>query len=72
MLGSLYLQLAQPKPAKLWLEKSARIWREMRVPVALEAQRKKELAAVQQDLVDRASSARAAPVYLFSDSSGRR
>ncbi len=49
-LGSLYLQLGQRQSAMEWLEKSARIWQGMTVPAVLEAQRRKELAAVEHDL----------------------
>jgi serine/threonine protein kinase len=49
-LGSLYLRIGQGKSATAWLEKSARIWRGMTVPAALEPQRRKELAAVEHDL----------------------
>jgi hypothetical protein len=52
-LGSLYLQLGQAQSARAWLNKSARIWRGMTVPAVLEAQRRKELAAVEHDLNDR-------------------
>jgi tetratricopeptide (TPR) repeat protein len=49
-LGTLYSQIRQPKPAREWLEKSAAIWRAMTVPAPLEAQRRKALTAVEQDL----------------------
>lgn len=51
-LGSIYSQIRQPHAARLWLEKSAALWRAMSVPKALEPQRRKALASVEHDLED--------------------
>jgi len=52
-LGSLYAQNRQPEAARLWLEKSASLWRSMTVPEALEGERAKALAGVERDLAER-------------------
>ncbi|HEX3747019.1 MAG TPA: hypothetical protein VHW09_23945 [Bryobacteraceae bacterium] len=52
-MGSLYVHIGQQKAATMWLEKSAKEWREMTVPAALEEQRRKAMAAVQYDLDNR-------------------
>ncbi len=49
----MYLQLKQGKAAGEWLEKSAAVWRAMTVPAALEARRRKAMAAVEHDLAQR-------------------
>ncbi|HTR38643.1 MAG TPA: tetratricopeptide repeat protein [Bryobacteraceae bacterium] len=49
-LGTLYTRIGQVKAATVWLEKSAEVWREMTVPAVLEAERRKALAAVEQEL----------------------
>ena len=52
-LGSVYMQLKQAKPAAEWLSRSAAVWRTLSVPAALEAYRRKALAAVEHDLAQR-------------------
>jgi tetratricopeptide (TPR) repeat protein len=49
-LGRVYLLLANREAAVLWLERSAQTWSDLRIPAAMEARRRKELAGVRTDL----------------------
>ncbi|MFN7932008.1 MAG: serine/threonine-protein kinase [Bryobacteraceae bacterium] len=49
-LGLVYVRLGQPAQAAKWLQRSASLWSEMKVPKALDPVRQKELAAVRAGL----------------------
>jgi hypothetical protein len=47
-MGRVYGQLGEKKSAEYWLQKSAAVWREMKIPAALDTQRAAQLAAVEK------------------------
>jgi len=49
-LGNVFLQLGQRASAAYWLQKSTAVWREIKVPDALESQRAANLASAQASL----------------------
>src|SRR5262249_20776402 len=48
-LGKVYARLGRWNDARTWLEKSARAWRAVHAPKALESRRKEELDAVEME-----------------------
>jgi hypothetical protein len=49
-LGRVYLRFGRFPEAAVWLEKGVQRWRELKLPKAFEAPRKKEVAALEADL----------------------
>jgi len=49
-VGRVYLRFERFAEAAAWLEKSAQLWRELKLPKAFETRRKSEVAAVEADL----------------------